>query len=55
MAGTILAGCNWIRWIYVDGREFDDPQQIIDRFARLLERLHSLAGGLDPARIRTHD
>ena len=39
IAGTILALCNWIRWIYVDQRQFDDPPQIIERFARLLGRL----------------
>jgi Ser/Thr protein kinase RdoA (MazF antagonist) len=41
-AGTILAGCNWIRWIYVEGRSFDNPQQIIERVARLVSRLHSI-------------
>ena len=25
-AGTILAVCNWIRWIYVERRQFPDPQ-----------------------------
>jgi homoserine kinase type II len=38
-AGTTLAGCNWIRWIYVDGRQFDNPPQLIARFTQLLERL----------------
>jgi homoserine kinase type II len=40
---TILAGCNWIRWIYVDGRQFDNSHQITDRFARLLKRLHCIS------------
>ncbi len=35
-SGTILAGCNWIRWIYVDGRSFEDPGRIVERFRRLL-------------------
>ena len=39
VAGTILAGCNWIRWIYVDNRQFDDRPLIIERVARLLDRL----------------
>jgi homoserine kinase type II len=42
-AGTILAGCNWIRWIYVDGRQFDDPAQIVTHFERLLVRVRRLA------------
>lgn len=39
VSGTILAGCNWIRWIYTDGRTFENPTQVIERFARLLKRL----------------
>lgn len=42
VAGTILAGCNWIRWIYVEERQFDDPAQIIARFERLLVRVRRL-------------
>ena len=38
-AGTILAGSNWIRWIYVDGRQFENPPQIVGRLERLLERV----------------
>jgi homoserine kinase type II len=41
-AGTILAACNWIRWIYVDGRDFDDRRQVVARFERLLERTRRL-------------
>jgi len=37
-AGTILAGCNWIRWIYVDARQFETPSQIVSRFAQVLKR-----------------
>jgi homoserine kinase type II len=35
ISGTILAGCNWIRWIYIDGREFANQSQVIDRFRRI--------------------
>jgi Ser/Thr protein kinase RdoA (MazF antagonist) len=38
-SGTVLAGCNWIRWIYVDGRQFEDRQQVIDRFRRIVQRV----------------
>lgn len=41
-SSTVLAGCNWIHWIYVDGREFSDPAQVERRFRRLLERLRLL-------------
>ncbi len=41
-AGTLLAGCNWIRWIYVDKRQFDNPTQVTSRFARLVERAKSI-------------
>jgi Ser/Thr protein kinase RdoA (MazF antagonist) len=38
-SGTILAGCNWIRWIYIDGRRFPDADQIVNRFRGLLSRV----------------
>jgi homoserine kinase type II len=41
-AGTILAGCNWLRWIYVEGRQFDNPSKIAARFARSLQRTEAL-------------
>jgi homoserine kinase type II len=37
-AGTLLAGCNWIRWIYIEGRRFENPPEIIERFRRILAR-----------------
>jgi homoserine kinase type II len=37
-SGTILAGCNWIRWIYVERRQFENQVQVIDRFRRILDR-----------------
>ena len=37
-SGTILAGCNWLRWIYVDGRVFENQNQVIVRFRRILQR-----------------
>lgn len=42
LAGTVLAGCNWIRWIYGERRRFDDPGQVITRFERLLSRIRRL-------------
>lgn len=47
IAGTILALCNWIRWIYVDGRQFEKRDKIVVRFARLLQLLLHDANKLD--------
>jgi homoserine kinase type II len=38
ISGTLLAGCNWIRWIYVEGRQFENPAQVISRFRAILAR-----------------
>ena len=38
-SGPILAGCNWIRWIYVEGRIFKNRGQVIDRFRGALARV----------------
>jgi homoserine kinase type II len=43
VSGTILAGCNWIHWIYVERRQFEDREQIEARVARLVERITQLA------------
>jgi Ser/Thr protein kinase RdoA (MazF antagonist) len=37
-SGTVLAGCNWIRWIYIEGRLFENRQQVIDRFRNIVVR-----------------
>jgi Ser/Thr protein kinase RdoA (MazF antagonist) len=42
VSGTVLAGCNWIRWIYGDGRQFDDQRQVIERFRRIVARIERL-------------
>lgn len=39
VSGNLLAGCNWIRWIYVDGRQFENRAQVIDRFRRITMRV----------------
>jgi Ser/Thr protein kinase RdoA (MazF antagonist) len=35
-SGTVLAGCNWIEWIYHKGRQFEDRQQVLQRFRRIV-------------------
>jgi homoserine kinase type II len=36
VSGPILAGCNWIEWVYADGRTFEDPERIVRRFKRIV-------------------
>jgi Ser/Thr protein kinase RdoA (MazF antagonist) len=38
-ANPILAGCNWIRWGFVDRRQFQDGHKIVVRFKRILSHL----------------
>lgn len=40
-AGTILAGCNWVRWIYIDARQFERPGQVARRLRKIIARLES--------------
>jgi hypothetical protein len=30
-SSPILAGCNWIHWVYIEGRIFDDHAQVLER------------------------
>jgi homoserine kinase type II len=39
ISGTLLAGCNWIRWVYVERRHFENERKIVNRFATVLARL----------------
>jgi homoserine kinase type II len=34
-SNPILAGCNWIRWIYIEAREFDNRAQVVERFQEI--------------------
>jgi Ser/Thr protein kinase RdoA (MazF antagonist) len=42
-SGTILAGCNWLQWIYIDRRQFENSPQIIERFRRIVARCNHAA------------
>jgi len=37
-SSPILAGCNWLRWIYTDGRHFEDHARIVKRFQQIMAR-----------------
>lgn len=47
-SSTILAGCNWLRWIYIDGRQFEDRAQIVERFQRIVTRSEHAASPAAP-------
>jgi Ser/Thr protein kinase RdoA (MazF antagonist) len=38
ISGTMIAGCNWIRWIYIEDRRFEDPTQVVRRFRAITAR-----------------
>jgi homoserine kinase type II len=40
---TVLGGVNWLRWIYIEHREFADRRKVEQRFNFLLRRLQQLA------------
>ncbi len=44
-SSVALSPLNWIEWIYVDGRRFEQPSTIEARFDELLSRLARLAAG----------
>jgi hypothetical protein len=37
-SGTVLAGANWLRWIYIDRRQFENRAQVIERVRKILAR-----------------
>jgi Ser/Thr protein kinase RdoA (MazF antagonist) len=41
-AATVLAGCNWIRWIYLERREFDDRLQVVERYRVIAKRVSTV-------------
>lgn len=41
-SAPILAGCNWLLWIYVEGREFENHAQVIERFRHIVANVGRL-------------
>jgi homoserine kinase type II len=39
---VLLSGVNWLRWIFVEGRQFDDRRRVLERFDEHLVRLAGL-------------
>jgi len=48
-SGILLGGLNWVRWLYVESRLFDDRPRVERRLDHLLARLSSLAVDNSPA------
>lgn len=42
-ANTVLSGLNWLQWIYLDRRQFDNRQAVMQRLDGNLPRLALLA------------
>jgi homoserine kinase type II len=42
--GTLLAAANWLRWLYYDGRRFEDRDAVARRLAALVERIERWNG-----------
>jgi len=40
-ANVVLAGLNWLRWIYVEGRQFENREAVAARLKAALQRLES--------------
>lgn len=43
-SGVLLSGLNWLRWIYVEERQFDHRETILRRLDGFVQRLDHLAG-----------
>jgi homoserine kinase type II len=44
-AGSVLlSGTNWLRWIYLDHRRFDDRDKVVARLDEIIARLTTLVG-----------
>jgi homoserine kinase type II len=40
-ANTLLSGVNWMRWLFVEGRRFEEPLNVAARLDALLRRLEA--------------
>lgn len=41
-SGQLIAGLNWLEWLYLDRREFDNPAAILARLQQILARLQHI-------------
>ncbi|HZZ29423.1 MAG TPA: phosphotransferase [Pirellulales bacterium] len=47
-SGVLLSGINWLQWVFVDGRQFENRPGLLARFDAILGRLVSLADRISP-------
>jgi Ser/Thr protein kinase RdoA (MazF antagonist) len=40
---VVLGGLQWLEWVYLDGRQFDNRAAVLERVDEFLRRLESLA------------
>ncbi len=43
-SGVLLSAMNWLQWLFIDGRRFDDLSRVHGRCAEIATRLSHLAG-----------
>ncbi len=39
--GVIMAAANWLKWLYHEGREFEDRQLVAQRLTMLVDRMRN--------------
>jgi Ser/Thr protein kinase RdoA (MazF antagonist) len=47
--GIVVGSANWLRWLYVDQRSFEDDVKVVGRMRELLERLQHFHAHGSPA------
>ena len=40
-SAVLMAGLQWLEWVYLEGREFAEPERVMERVRGWVERLHS--------------
>jgi homoserine kinase type II len=48
-SGVLLSGINWLRWIFIEHRVFENRAAVLTRFDEIAARLRHLTGGPRPA------
>lgn len=42
VSGTLLGGINWVQWLYLEERQFDDRNAVVGRLGEIVGRLQAL-------------
>lgn len=52
--GVVVGATNWLRWLYIEGRRFEDQERVAQRLSELVTRMESWKDNADgPARLIT--